>query len=74
MLLFFQASQEEPLAEIINLNRARKGRAKDEAKAAAQASRAAHGRTKAERQGVETERARASRLLDGAKLEPPRDD
>jgi hypothetical protein len=62
------------LAEIINLNRARKARAKDEARAVAVASRAAHGRTKGQRDTAEAERAKASRLLDGAKREPPKDD
>jgi hypothetical protein len=74
MSLFFRASLEEQLAEIINLNRARKARAKDGARAVAKANRAAHGRTKIERQTAETERAKASRLLDGARLEPPEDD
>jgi hypothetical protein len=74
MSLIYQASREEPLAEIINLNRARKARAKDEAKASALANRAAHGRTKGERQGAEAERSKASRLLDGAKREPEKDD
>jgi hypothetical protein len=59
------------LAEIINLNRARKAKAKDVAKTKAAANRAAHGRTKGERQAAETERSKASRLLDGAKRETP---
>jgi len=59
------------LAEIINLNRARKAKAKDAARATAAANRAAHGRTKGERQAAETERSKASRLLDGAKRETP---
>ena len=59
------------MAEIINLNRARKAKAKDAAKATAAANRAAHGRTKGERQAAETERSKASRLLDGAKRESP---
>ncbi len=59
------------MAEIINLNRARKAKAKTDAKAVAAANRAAHGRTKTERHAAETERSRVSRLLDGAKLDTP---
>ena len=58
------------MADIINLNRARKARAKDEARAAAAANRAAHGRTKGQRGAAEAEQARAARLLDGARLDP----
>ena len=57
------------MGEIVNLNRVRKDRARADAKATAAANRAAHGRTKAERSRVETERERAARLLDGSKLE-----
>ena len=75
MSLFFQASQEACLAEIINLNRARKARARDGAKATAAANRASHGRTLNERQTVEAERLKAARLLDGARRErEPKDD
>lgn len=55
------------MGEIINLNRARKDREKAQAKAAASAKRASHGRTKGERTRIATERERAARLLDGAK-------
>lgn len=57
------------MGEVVNLNKARKDRAKAEAKAAAKANRAAFGRPKAERQTTDKERARAERLLDGAKRE-----
>ncbi len=57
------------MGEIVNLNRVRKDRAKTEARATASANRAAHGLSKAERDRVEAERARAARLLDGSKLE-----
>ena len=57
------------MGEIVNLNRARKDRAKAEKKAAADANRVAHGLPKAERTRAEKERARAERLLDGSKLE-----
>lgn len=58
------------MAEIINLNRARKARNKAEAKAAAASNRALHGRSRAERTGQDAARDRAERLLDGHKREP----
>ncbi len=60
-------ASEVRMGEIVNLNRARKDRAKAGARATAAANRAAHGRSKAERTRAETERERAARLLDGAK-------
>lgn len=55
------------MAEIVNLNRARKARDKLEARADAARNRAVHGRTKAERTACRIESERAARLLDGAK-------
>lgn len=57
------------MGEVVNLNKVRKDRARAEAKAAASANRAAHGRTKAERTKAQKERTKADRLLDGSKLE-----
>jgi hypothetical protein len=57
------------MGEVVNLNRARKDRVKAEAKTTAAANRAAHGRTKGERQKADKERTLAQRLLDGAKRE-----
>lgn len=57
------------MGEVVNLNRARKDRAKAAARATAAANRATHGRTKAERTQTESERRRAARLLDGARRE-----
>lgn len=57
------------MAEIVNLNRARKARDKADAKAEAAANRVAHGLTKAQRDTAKAERERASRLLDQSKLE-----
>lgn len=57
------------MAEIINLNRARKVRAKAEDKARAAANRVAYGRTKGEKKAAQTEQTRATRLLDGQKLD-----
>ncbi|GAW39714.1 hypothetical protein SH203_00090 [Brevundimonas sp. SH203] len=62
------------MGEIVNLNRARKSRAKADRKAEAAANRVAHGRTKAEKQAASLDQARAARLLDGKKRETPRDD
>jgi hypothetical protein len=57
------------MGEIVNLNRVRKIRDKALAKAEASVNRAAYGRTKGQRQALETERERAARLLDQAKRE-----
>jgi hypothetical protein len=57
------------MADIINLNRARKVRAKAEDKAQAAANRVAHGRTKGQKKTAQTEQTRAARLLDGQKLD-----
>lgn len=58
------------MAEILNLNRARKAKARDAAQTQAAANRAAFGRTKAEKAVVKVEAERAARDLDGAKREP----
>lgn len=58
------------MAEIINLNRARKARAKAEHEQQAAANRAKHGRTKAERLREKAEAARAAKLLDETRREP----
>ena len=55
------------MAEIVNLNRARKAKARTEAWATAAANRIAFGRTKAEKQAARTDAARRERELDGAK-------
>ncbi len=57
------------MAEIVNLNRARKARAKAAAKVDAAANRAAHGLTKGQREAAKAERERLSRLLDQTKRE-----
>ena len=56
------------MAEIINLRRARKRRAREEAGAEAQAARAVYGRTKAERLAQEQACALRERQLDNAQL------
>lgn len=62
------------MGEIINLNRARKARAKAEDKALAAVNRVAHGRSKAEKTLSALERERPEKQLDGQKLEPKSDD
>jgi len=57
------------MTEIINLNRARKARAKALDKAQAAVNRVAHGRTKGQKQASQMEQTRAARLLDGQKRE-----
>jgi hypothetical protein len=57
------------MGDLVNLNKARKARAKLDARMAAEANRAKFGRTKAEKDRDKAEAKRAARLLDGAKLE-----
>jgi len=57
------------MAEIINLNRARKAKARADAGKQAEANRAKFGRTKAEKDAEAAEQARRDALLDGAKRE-----
>ena len=57
------------MAEIVNLNKARKARAKQEAEAQAAANRVKHGRNKAEKANNARAEARRQALLDGAKRE-----
>ncbi len=55
------------MAEIVNLNRARKAKARVDAAKQAEANRAKFGRTRAEREAEAAEQARRAALLDGAK-------
>ena len=57
------------MAEIVNLNRARKARARAEAAGKAEANRAKFGRTKAQKEAEAADQARRDTLLDGAKRE-----
>ena len=61
------------MGEIVNLNRARKARAKAAKTALAATNRVAHGRTKAERRLAEKERDRGSSLLEGHRREKDED-
>lgn len=55
------------MAEIVNLNKARKVRAKAEQVAEAAANRVKHGRTKADKANDRAVEARRQALLDGVK-------
>jgi hypothetical protein len=57
------------MAEIVNLNRVRKAKAKAEACKRAEVNRAKFGRTRAEREAEAVEQARRDTLLDGARRE-----
>ncbi|MBN8815466.1 MAG: DUF4169 family protein [Sphingomonas sp.] len=58
------------MAEIVNLNRARKVKAREAARTAADANRIAFGRTKVEKAATKAEADRFRRDVDGAKREP----
>ena len=62
------------MAEIINLRRARKRRAREAAEVEAGAARAVHGRTKAEQLAQGQARALRERQLDNARLSDPAGD
>ena len=55
------------MAEIINLRRVRKAKARATAEVTAAANRAAFGRTKADKQAAAADTARRDRLLDGVR-------
>jgi hypothetical protein len=57
------------MAEIVNLNRARKAKARDAAEAKATENRANYGHTKAERARLAAEKATLRAVTDGAKKE-----
>ncbi|WP_396593161.1 DUF4169 family protein [Brevundimonas sp. R86498] len=57
------------MGEIVNLNRARKTRQREAAKAEAAMNRVSHGLTRAQREAAKAERERVARLLDQSRLE-----
>jgi hypothetical protein len=57
------------MAEIVNLNRVRKAKAKAESARRAERNRAAFGRSKAEKQADQAARAAEDSRLDGHKLD-----
>ncbi len=62
------------MAELINLNKARKQKVRAAAEALAAANRVKFGRTKADRQRDAAAEADAARRLDGLRREPPPSD
>ncbi|MGX9966741.1 DUF4169 family protein [Roseomonas sp. F4] len=58
------------MGDLVNLNHARKARAKQQAQAEAAANRVKHGRGKAEKLADRQAEARRQALLDGAKRDP----
>ena len=57
------------MAEIVNLNRARKAKARDAAETKAAENRAKYGQTQAERVRLAAEKAKLRAVTDGAKKE-----
>lgn len=57
------------MAEVVNLNKARKAKARAMKETTAAANRVLHGRTKAQKQADAAEKAKRDALLDGAKRE-----
>jgi hypothetical protein len=62
------------VAEVVNLRRARKERARAEAARTADANRVAFGRTKAEKSLTAAERDLTARRIDGHKLDVQREE
>lgn len=65
---------EKPKAEVINLRRARKDRDRAGQQDAAQAKRAKHGATKADKSLAGARKDKAARDLDAHRIEPVRRD
>lgn len=61
-------------AEIVNLRKARKAKARADKERTAAENRVVHGRSKAERQREASDKDRLQRELDGAKLREKPDD
>ena len=59
------------MKKVINLNKARKARARADKRARADANAVAFGRTKAEKAAAKAETSRMARNLDGKALETP---
>ncbi|KQT34882.1 hypothetical protein ASG29_01635 [Sphingomonas sp. Leaf412] len=57
------------MGDVVNLNRLRKAKARDDKASKAAANRALHGRTKAQRAADAAVEARRAALLDGARLD-----
>jgi hypothetical protein len=57
-------------SNVVNLNRFRKKKQRDEKAKQAEINRIRHGRTQAEKDRERLERERAARAIDGKRLEP----
>jgi hypothetical protein len=66
-------AQNGTVGDVVNLNRARKAKARSAAKVAAEANRLKFGRTKGEKDRDRIEKDRAEKLLDGARIERDRE-
>jgi hypothetical protein len=62
------------MAEIVNLRQVRKAKKRADDAAAADANRARHGASKAERRLTRDEATRLARTLDGARLQDGREE
>lgn len=62
------------MSNVVNLNKFRKQKAKQERVKQAETNRRLHGRTKAERAHDALQKQQLETKVDGARLEPPRDD
>jgi hypothetical protein len=60
------------MGNVVNLNRFRKRKAKEERRKQADVNRRLHGRTKAERARDELQKQKLSQAVDGARLDPAR--
>jgi len=60
------------VADVVNLNKFRKRKAKAERQRTAEVNRRLHGRTKAERAREELSKQQLTRSTEGARLEGPR--
>lgn len=57
------------MGDVVNFNKARKAKARGDARTMAEANRAKFGRTKVEKERDRAEKARLDKAVDGAKLE-----
>jgi Domain of unknown function (DUF4169) len=62
------------MGDVVNLRHARKAKARAQAEARAQESRAKHGATKAERNAEKSKTTLLERRLDAHRREPPDDE
>jgi len=61
-------------SNVVNLNRFRKKKQREDKAKQAEVNRIRHGRTQAEKDRERVERERAARLIEGKRLEPASDE